>query len=573
MANNPYVNKVEKADGTPLMDITDTTAEANDVESGRVFYAASGARTVGTGSGGSSKLDQVAAYALYSESETYAVDDIVTINSRVWQCTVPIETPEEWTESHWTETTIGSIIEESAVTYNDFTGATASTAGTHGLVPAPVAGEENKILAGDGSWKYLTTASYTYDLDTVTNTSGSYSHATTISGVTADMKAYMIELGTPSVFKDTITITCADGSITLACNSVEGTSTVKVTVQKQVSGSSQTITSAEFDTLAGRIGTLSSLTTTDKTSLVAAANEIKAAIPGVVNALNSDSTTSALSAAQGKALNTKFTSQDIGTASTKAQLDTLLDTLLGSTESNGVVSFKFVTSAAFDVFYNSMVYVGTLYKSSTGTTYSHVSMRGIGRTDEITGLRDGNGWSYDAIALNGYTPITSYSDLNSYTNTGHYSCASASVASTLSHCPYAYAGFEMDVMKWEGGSTQIVVSDGRMFFRRTVSNDWTELALNIKMTTQLLGNGSLSNLQSLLVTLNDNLADWQFKNIEYKIDTTESVFHYATYYMGTIKRFSSTRFTVDFSEAYSGERVFGSYKDGTWSWRLVSVTT
>ena len=34
----------------------------------------------------------------------------------------------------------------------DFTGATASTAGVHGYVPAPAAGDQGKFLKGDGSW-------------------------------------------------------------------------------------------------------------------------------------------------------------------------------------------------------------------------------------------------------------------------------------------------------------------------------------------------------------------------------------------------------------------------------------
>lgn len=37
-------------------------------------------------------------------------------------------------------------------TYSDFTGATSSTAGAHGLVPAPAAGDEGKALLGDGTW-------------------------------------------------------------------------------------------------------------------------------------------------------------------------------------------------------------------------------------------------------------------------------------------------------------------------------------------------------------------------------------------------------------------------------------
>ena len=48
MANNPYVNKVDKADGTTIMDITDTTATESDVLSGKVFYKASGARSTGS---------------------------------------------------------------------------------------------------------------------------------------------------------------------------------------------------------------------------------------------------------------------------------------------------------------------------------------------------------------------------------------------------------------------------------------------------------------------------------------------------------------------------------------------
>lgn len=50
--------------------------------------------------------------------------------------------------SNWVEIGSGG----GGQTYNDFTGATASTAGAHGLVPAPSAGDEGKVLFGNGSW-------------------------------------------------------------------------------------------------------------------------------------------------------------------------------------------------------------------------------------------------------------------------------------------------------------------------------------------------------------------------------------------------------------------------------------
>ena len=40
-------------------------------------------------------------------------------------------------------------------TYSDFTGATSSAAGTHGLVPAPGSGRNTSFLRGDGDWWYI----------------------------------------------------------------------------------------------------------------------------------------------------------------------------------------------------------------------------------------------------------------------------------------------------------------------------------------------------------------------------------------------------------------------------------
>lgn len=52
MANSPYVNKVQLANGTTLIDLSMDTAMAADVAQGKYFHLATGERVAGTASGG-----------------------------------------------------------------------------------------------------------------------------------------------------------------------------------------------------------------------------------------------------------------------------------------------------------------------------------------------------------------------------------------------------------------------------------------------------------------------------------------------------------------------------------------
>ena len=64
----------------------------------------------------------------------------------------------------------GNEISATDTTYAAFTGATASEAGTAGLVPAPAAGDNTKFLAGDGLWK--TVSAYALPIASVNELGG-----------------------------------------------------------------------------------------------------------------------------------------------------------------------------------------------------------------------------------------------------------------------------------------------------------------------------------------------------------------------------------------------------------------
>lgn len=135
---------------------------------------------------------------------------------------------------------------------DDFTGATASTAGAHGLVPAPAAGDQTKVLTGDGTWKVSPGAKVYEKTVTITNVSGAYSQTFVDENISADMKAVELEVNRSYVFGDSIIVTPNDGSVTIACNDVAGTDTIKISLIKVIDDPTA-VTSTEFTILNNRL--------------------------------------------------------------------------------------------------------------------------------------------------------------------------------------------------------------------------------------------------------------------------------------------------------------------------------
>ena len=109
---------------------------------------------------------------------------------------------------------------------------------------------------------------------TVTNTSGSYSTTVTDDRMTGAMKAISLEIDDPSIFNAKISVNATAGKYTFSCSDVAGSTTVVISFVKTADDPTE-LTSSEFDVLNNRIGDLTTLTTTAKTSAVSAINEVK----------------------------------------------------------------------------------------------------------------------------------------------------------------------------------------------------------------------------------------------------------------------------------------------------------
>ena len=70
------------------------------------------------------------------------------------------------TTQRWENTSLSMIIENPI---GEMSGATENTNGSSGLVPAPSAGDQDKFLSGDGTWKLIAVPSFNDDVFSVVN--------------------------------------------------------------------------------------------------------------------------------------------------------------------------------------------------------------------------------------------------------------------------------------------------------------------------------------------------------------------------------------------------------------------
>lgn len=85
---------------------------------------------------------------------------------------VPKATSAANVNGHTVATNVPAGAKFTDTTYSDMTGATGSAAGTHGLVPAPAAGANNKFLRGDGTWQNTPNTDTHYSAKNVISNSG-----------------------------------------------------------------------------------------------------------------------------------------------------------------------------------------------------------------------------------------------------------------------------------------------------------------------------------------------------------------------------------------------------------------
>ena len=199
--------------------------------------------------------------------------------------------------------------QDTNTTYNDLVGATADKAGTHGLVPAPKAGDQAKFLKADGTWGIPTNTTYGNFGGATSEANGG---AGLVPGPSKGQQAYYLagDGNWKAFSKSTVGLGNVDNTADANKSVKSATSATNDSKNQAITGyirglsiSGKTITVTKGD------GTTSTLTTQDTWR-------------GIQNNLTSTATDQSLSAAQGKILNeTKatiatLTNQDLDTVKT-----------------------------------------------------------------------------------------------------------------------------------------------------------------------------------------------------------------------------------------------------------------
>lgn len=170
---NAKQDNITATDGITLTGTTLTNSGVRAVASG----TANGTISVNTNGTSADVTVTGLGSAAYTNSSAYATaaqgtlantalqpgDDITDLNNDAgYQTAGDVATAisgKQDTLTAGTNITItGTTISATDTTYSDFTGASAGDAGTHGLVPAPAAGDQAKFLQGDGTWANPTAA-------------------------------------------------------------------------------------------------------------------------------------------------------------------------------------------------------------------------------------------------------------------------------------------------------------------------------------------------------------------------------------------------------------------------------
>ena len=249
--------------------------------------------------------------------------------------------------------------QDTNTTYSAFTGATSSASGTAGLVKAPVAGDQNKFLRGDGTW--ATDNNTTYSAGTGLSLSGTTFSVNT-NGSVASGNTGVLNGGTVySEVRPTADGTFAKKANTTAAN-ITALDTAAKNAIKALSVSGQTITYTKGDGTTGTITTQDTNTTYDNMS----ATELST---GTATTARSISAKTIADYVTGKvsAETTARTSAVSSEATTRANADTALGTRIDGTIKDLSVSGRTITYTKGDGT------TGTITTQDNNTTYDNMS--------------------------------------------------------------------------------------------------------------------------------------------------------------------------------------------------------